>query len=87
MKPLYKEINTLRILPLDFIKNLGILLVWDEWDSEKTPVIKSYYNWAVGREMTMEMGLELYKAFCLLGDTLSIQEYNSRLELWKKYNG
>lgn len=87
MKALYKEINTLRILPLDFMKNLGILLKWDEWNDEKITVVQSYYWWAMGHELSIGYGQEAYKAFCLLGDSMAIQDYNSRLEVWKKNNG
>lgn len=85
MKALYKEINTLRILPLVFLKNLGILLKFDYTDP--LPIVDGYYHWAMGHEIGSEMGQEVYKAFCLLGDSFNIQDLNSRLEVWKKSNG
>lgn len=85
MKALYKEQNTLRILPLDFMKNLGILLNFDYIDP--LPIVDGYYRWAMGHEISIELGQEVYKAFCLLGETRQIQDYNTRLEIWKKNNG
>lgn len=85
MKTLYKEINTFRILPLDFMKNLGLLLRFDYTDP--FPIVDGYYHWAMGHEISAELGLEVYKAFCLLGDTTNISDYNGRLEVWYKNNG
>lgn len=84
MKALYKEINTLRILPLDFMKNLGILLNFDYFD--QLPIVDAYYHWSMGHEISFELGQDLYKALLLLGDTQHLQDYNTRLEVWKKNN-
>lgn len=86
MKPLYREINTLRILPLDFMHNLGILLKWDAREDEVLSVVGEYHNWAMGHEVSIIQGVELYKAFCLLGDNTKIQEYNYATEVWKRNN-
>lgn len=85
MKALYKKINNLRILPLEFMKNLGLLLKFDY--SDPFPIINGYYHWAMGHEINMKLGQEVYKAFCLLGDSKAIQDYNTRLEVWKRNNG
>lgn len=86
MKPLYREINTLRILPLDFLKNYDILLKWDTWDDEKLGVLTDYYNWAMGRELSFSDSQNVYKAFCLIGDSMNIQDFNSRLEVYNRNN-
>lgn len=88
MKHLYKEQNTFRILPINFMHNLGILLRYSNWggDGECVYVVEEYYNWAMGRELTFQQGEELYKAFVLLGDTMNIQDYNARLEVWYRHN-
>lgn len=87
MKYLYKEQNTFRILPINFMHNLGTLIKWDTDDAEKFLTINAYYNWAMGHELSITTGQDLLKALILLGDKMNIQDYDARLEVWNKNNG
>ncbi len=88
MKIMYRELNTLRILPLNFLKNLGILLKYDNHEEVVFPIIDAYYNWAMGKEIQFGYEAdELYKAFVLLGDSSNVSDYSQRLKIRDKNNG
>lgn len=86
MKHLYKEQNTFRILPINFMHNLGVLMKWDTDESEKALVTDAYYEWAMGHAVSIARGQDLLKAFILLGDKMNLTDYEARLEVWKKHN-
>lgn len=87
MKHLYKEQNTFRILPINFMHNLGILLKYDAPVEDVYLITIAYYEWAMGHALDKRGGEEVLKAFILLGDKMNLTDYEARLEVWNKHNG